>query len=156
MYQFQDNRGHAWGLGFTHEEIITALAAHHINSYRDLPLYLYQIQTKFRNEPRATSGLLRGREFMMKDLYSFHTTEEDRAAYYERVAEAYRKIFTRCGLSALYTEASGGLFSARSHEFQVVSEVGEDTVYYCPQMDYAFNKEIYEHGMKCPHHQKRV
>ncbi len=152
MYQFKDNHGHAWGLGFTHEEIITAIAAHHVTSYRDLPLYLYQIQTKFRNEPRATSGLLRGREFMMKDLYSFHSTEQDRAAYYDRVAQAYRTIFTRCGLNALYTEASGGLFSARSHEFQVLADVGEDMVHYCPQGDYAYNKEIYTADMKCPTH----
>ncbi len=152
MYQFQDSHGHSWGLGFTHEEIITDIVRKRVSSFRDLPLYLFQIQTKFRNEPRVTSGLLRGREFMMKDLYSFHGSAEDCQAYYERAAQAYQRIFTRCGLEAIRTEASGGLFSPRSHEYQVLAEVGEDTIYYCPRKDYAYNKEIHKSESRCPAH----
>lgn len=140
-------------LGWTHEEILTAIAAKYVSSYRDLPFYAYQIQTKFRNEPRAKSGLLRGKEFLMKDLYSFHASLEDLMAYYGRVAKAYHKIFERCGLEAVYTLAAGGDFTLeRTHEFQVLSPVGEDTIYICSKCDYAKNKEIseLEAGGRCP------
>jgi prolyl-tRNA synthetase len=90
----------------------------------------------------------------MKDFYSFHTKEEDCLAYYKIAAEAYKNVFKRCGLEALYTEASGGLFSPRSHEFQVLAEIGEDTIYYCPEKDYAYNKEIYTPEAHCPFHPK--
>ena len=109
MYQFE-SRGKHLGLGTTHEEPIVHIVRHHTNSYKDLPLYLYQIQDKFRNEPRAKSGLLRGREFSMKDLYSFHRDEKDLQEFYAKAVEAYRKIFSRCGLEAIVTEASGGEF----------------------------------------------
>ncbi len=130
MYQFKDARGSEVGLGWTHEEPLTSVALHHISSYRDLPKAVYQIQTKFRNEPRAKSGILRGREFLMKDLYSFHATQESLDEYYERVAQAYANVFSRIGLPALRTKASGGLFSKYSDEYQVVANVGEDTIFY--------------------------
>lgn len=139
-------------LGWTHEEVITAIAKKHIHSYKDLPAYLYQIQTKFRNEPRAKSGLLRGREFLMKDLYSFHATEEDLFAYYEKVKKAYLKIFKRCGLKTYYTLAGGGDFTlSNTHEFQVLAEAGEDRIFYCKKCGYAENKEIskMKEGEKC-------
>lgn len=144
MYQFKDQRGKDYGLGFTHEEIAAALAKPHIQSYRDLPQAFYQIQVKFRNEPRAKSGVLRGREFMMKDLYSFHADEADRDEYYDRVLEAYPKIFKRLGLDALTVEASGGVFTKYSHEFQVLAESGEDTIHHTEDGSFAQNDEIFE------------
>lgn len=140
-------------LGWTHEEVITELTTHFINSYKDLPLAMYQIQTKFRNEPRAKSGLLRGKEFIMKDLYSFHSSEEDLFDYYNQVAGAYHKIFNRVGLKAIYTLASGGAFTiANTHEFQVVSDIGEDEILVCESCGYAENKEIsnLKENEKCP------
>ena len=142
-----------FNISWTHEEIIAEIAAKYVHSYKDLPFSIYQIQTKFRNEPRAKSGLLRGREFTMKDLYSFHTTEKDLYRFYDIVKEAYLKIFTRCGLKAHYTLAAGGEFTANNtHEFQVVAPVGEDTIYLCAQCDYAENKEISQlrDGSGCP------
>lgn len=136
-------------LGPTHEEIIYPLLSEYIKSYKDLPLYLYQIQMKFRNEPRAKAGLLRGREFLMKDLYSFHTSDEDRNAYYEKVRESYFKIFKRLGLQALCTKAGGGTFSELSDEFQVITPSGEDTIFVCGKCDLVINKEIVE-SQKCP------
>ena len=143
MYQFKDNAGREYGLGFTHEEPLTAAASRYINSYKDLPKAVYQIQTKFRNEPRAKSGILRGREFLMKDLYSFHATQEDLDEYYEIVADAYMKIFKRVNVAAIRTFASGGLFSKYSDEFQVPAEVGEDVVYVNEKENRAVNKEVY-------------
>lgn len=140
-------------LGWTHEEVLTEIVTKYVSSYKDLPFYAYQIQTKFRNEPRAKSGLLRGREFMMKDLYSFHTTEDDLWKYYEQVKQAYSKIFERCGLKAVYTVAAGGDFTvSNTHEFQVLAEVGEDKVLVCENCDYAENGEIskLKVGDKCP------
>lgn len=131
-------------LGPTHEEVVTPLVGSFIRSYRDLPQAVYQIQTKFRNEARAKSGLLRGREFRMKDLYSFHATQADLDAYYERATAAYKNIYRRCGLGdiTLFTYASGGAFSKYSHEFQTLTSVGEDVVYRLPGTDIAINKEI--------------
>lgn len=142
MYQFKDSNGKEYGLSFTHEEPLTAVARRFINSYKDLPKAVYQIQTKFRNEARAKSGLLRGREFLMKDLYSFHTTQEDLDSYYEKVADAYTRIFERVGVKAIRTFASGGLFSKFSDEFQVVAEIGEDVIYVNEKENRAVNKEI--------------
>lgn len=139
MYDLKDE---ALGLGPTHEEVITDMFRRFYNSYRNLPIAAYQIQTKFRHEARAKSGLLRGREFMMKDLYSFHETEEDLAEYYSLVRDAYFRIFKRVGINAILTEASGGVFSKRSHEFQVLSENGEDDIYLNQTEDLAWNKEI--------------
>ncbi len=142
-----------FSLGWTHEEVLTAIATKFISSYNDLPFSAYQIQTKFRNEARAKSGLLRGREFMMKDLYSFHETEEDLNQFYEKVAVAYHKIFSRVGVKAIYALAAGGDFTLKNtHEFQVIADVGEDLIYVCSKCGYAENKEIskLKNGAKCP------
>jgi prolyl-tRNA synthetase len=136
----------------THEEVVTPLAQKFVFSYRDLPLAVYQIQNKFRNEPRAKSGLLRGREFNMKDMYSFHISPEDLDSFYhEKAVPAYEKIYSRLGLGdrTVITYASGGAFSRYSHEFQVLSDVGEDTIYLCQNCKKsAINKEIYSEEMK--------
>ena len=137
----------------THEEVVTPLAQKYVFSYRDLPVAVYQIQNKFRNEPRAKSGLLRGREFNMKDMYSFHVSKEDADDYYEKVKEAYFKVYARLGIGdiTVLTYASGGVFSKYSHEFQTFAEVGEDTVYYCSNCCVAVNKEIIdEQKDACP------
>jgi prolyl-tRNA synthetase len=133
---------HEYALGPTHEEVLVPLATQFIYSYRDLPLYLYQIQTKFRDEARAKSGILRGREFLMKDLYSFHADEKDFEEYYESMKSSYKAVFERCGLDAILTQASGGAFSERSHEFQVITESGEDEIIYCTGGDFSQNTEI--------------
>jgi prolyl-tRNA synthetase len=140
-------------LGATHEEIVTPLVQKFVFSYKDLPQAVYQIQTKFRNEPRAKSGLLRGREFRMKDLYSFHTSQEELDDYYKKVTEAYHKIYKRLGIGerTFLTYASGGAFSKYSHEFQTVTEAGEDLIYFCNECNVAINKEILEDlENKCP------
>lgn len=152
MYKLQDPRGRDYTLSFTHEEIVMDLLRKNIDSYQDLPVYVYQFSTKFRNEPRSKSGILRAREFLMKDLYSAHTTEEDMMDYYEKVKEAYSKIFTRLGFEFVITEASGGVFTdRRTHEFQVLADVGEDEIIYCPGGDFAQNKEIatVKEGKQC-------
>jgi len=119
------------GLGFSHEEVLAKLMKNHISSYKDLPIYVYQIQTKFRNEARAKSGLMRGREFMMKDLYSFSRSKEDHEEFYEKMKEVYMKVFNRLGMGdkTYITISSGGSFSKYSYEFQTLSEAGEDVVY---------------------------
>ncbi len=153
MYKFETTKGQAVGLAWTHEEPVTEIAKKFINSYRDLPRSVYQLQTKFRNEPRAKSGLLRTREFIMKDLYSFHASEADLDNYYEIVKAAYLKIFKRCGLNARVVEASGGAFTKKfSHEFQVPCEAGEDLIIYCPKCSFAQNKEVCKNvaGDTCP------
>ena len=129
-------------LGPTHEEVVVPLAREFISSYKDLPLSVYQIQTKFRDEKRAKSGILRGREFLMKDLYSFHMDEKDSKKYYEVVKKAYEKVFKRLGLKAIETQASGGAFSQLSHEYQVITDAGEDEIIYCPGGDFSSNAEI--------------
>jgi prolyl-tRNA synthetase len=130
-------------LGWSHEEMITPIAKQRIQSYRDLPFAAYQIQTKFRNEPRAKSGLLRGREFGMKDMYSFHASQADLDQYYERVKQAYFRVFERCGLKAYLVEAGGGEFTKkRSHEFQVLTEAGEDRILVCEKCNLAWNDEL--------------
>lgn len=134
----------------THEEVVTPLVGKAIQSYKDLPVAVYQIQEKFRNEPRSKSGLLRGREFWMKDLYSFHADEADFQAYYDRAAQAYSTLFKRLGLDAIKVEASGGSFSDVSHEFQVLTEHGEDTIFTCSTCDWAQNKEISAGADGCP------
>lgn len=141
MYDLKDE---PLGLGPTHEEIIIDIFRRNFSSYKDLPRAAYQIQTKFRNEPRAKSGLLRGREFLMKDLYSFHDSQEDFEQYYELAAKAYLAIFERMGLTALRTAAAGGIFSKYSDEFQVVAENGEDLIYMSSDGKTAVNKEVIE------------
>ncbi len=133
------------GLGFTHEEPISKLMSYYVKSYKDLPFYAYQFQTKFRNELRAKAGLLRTREFIMKDLYSFNTSDEQQDAFYELAKQAYLKIFDRLGIGeqTYVTFASGGVFSKYSHEFQTVCENGEDTIYLDEKKGIAINKEVY-------------
>ena len=133
------------GFGWTHEEPITYMMRQHIQSHRDLPAYLYQFQTKFRNEKRAKSGILRTREFIMKDLYSFTKDTEEHARFYEQCAEAYLSIYRRVGIGdeTYRTFASGGAFAKFSDEFQVVSSIGEDTIFLCREKNIAINKEVY-------------
>ena len=133
------------GLAPTHEEPITEMMKTYVSSYKDLPLYVYQFQTKFRNELRAKSGILRGREFLMNDLYSFHGSAEDLDQFYSKVEEAYQQIFERLEIadSTFETFASGGIFSKYSHEFQTFLPVGEDTVYYNADKSVVLNKEVF-------------
>lgn len=130
-------------LGPTHEEVVTPLVGRTIQSYKDLPMAVYQIQTKFRSEPRAKSGLLRGRELGMKDMYSFHRDQADFEAFYQKATEAYQVIFGRLGLDSIVVEASGGAFTEKhSHEFQVETPNGEDRIFVCANGDWAQNREI--------------
>lgn len=132
------------GLAPTHEEPLTRIMKDHVHSYRDLPKAVFQFQTKFRNEIRAKSGIMRGREFLMKDLYSFSPDEKSHQEFYDRVTEAYKRIFTAVGIGAktYVTRASGGSFSKFSHEFQTLCDTGEDTIYVAPKSDIAVNEEI--------------
>lgn len=132
------------GLGTTHEESLTAIMSEYISSYRDLPTYAYQFQTKFRNEVRAKSGIMRCREFIMKDLYSFSRTQEEHDAFYAAVKAAYMRIYERVGIAAYTypTFASGGAFSKYSEEFQTISDAGEDVVYVHEDRHIALNKEV--------------
>ncbi|MBQ6354885.1 prolyl-tRNA synthetase [Candidatus Saccharibacteria bacterium] len=132
------------GLAPTHEEPITNLMKTYIKSYKDLPVYAYQFQTKFRNELRAKSGIMRTREFLMKDLYSFSADEAEHAEFYHKVEGAYAKIYDRCGLGkdTYETFASGGIFSKFSHEYQTILPVGEDTIYYNSDKSIVLNEEV--------------
>lgn len=152
LFKIQSEDQKEYGLGATQEEVISPLLKNFIFSYKDLPVYVYQIQTKFRNELRAKSGLMRGREFLMKDLYSFHASEEDLDKYYEIQKQAYYNIFARCGLKnfTYLTYASGGAFSKYSHEFQTITNAGEDIIYICSKCRVAINKEIIQEQSKCP------
>lgn len=142
MYQFaKDDKEYA--LSFTHEEIVLDLVRKHIQTYRDFPVKIYHFSTKFRNELRAKSGILRGREFLMKDLYSLHETDEDLNKYYWEVKDAYLRVFKRLGLDVVVAEAGGGVFTdSTTHEFQVISPSGEDTIYYKDGWEYWKNKEV--------------
>lgn len=143
LYRTKGAGGKDFVLGPSHEETVTPLVAKYVQSYKDLPLSVYQIQTKFRNEPRAKSGLLRGREFGMKDMYSFHTSDEDLDKYYEEVKDAYFRVYKRLGLDAYIIEASGGPFSDKySHEFSIITPAGEDTIIICEKCGIAQNLEI--------------
>jgi len=153
MFQFKDFRGKEYALSFTHEEVVMDILRKHVKSYQDLPLAIYHFSTKFRNEPRAKSGILRGREFMMKDLYSAHASEDDMWAFYEKVKTAYCKIFKRLGFNFRVVEAGGDIFTeSNTHEFQVFSKRGEDTIYYCDSCDWGENKEIFKGKVnnRCP------
>jgi len=143
MHKLKDSRKKEFALSFTHEEIVMDLVRKHLTSYKDLPISIYHFSTKFRNELRARSGILRGREFMMKDLYSLHVNEKDMWEYYEKVKSAYSKIFKRLGFKFQIVEAAGGVFTEGStHEFQVPNGGGEDTIYYCENCDWGLNEEI--------------
>ncbi|MEI7620111.1 MAG: aminoacyl--tRNA ligase-related protein [Candidatus Falkowbacteria bacterium] len=152
LFKLTGNDDKEYALGATHEEIVTPLAKKFLCSYKELPKSIYQIQVKFRNEKRAKAGLLRGREFFMKDMYSFHTDQADLDKYYEEVKEAYFRIYERVGLKDLtyLTYSSGGAFSKFSHEFQTVTEAGEDHIYICPDCKVAVNREIIGEHNFCP------
>ncbi len=132
------------GLAPTHEEPITNMLKTYIKSYKDLPLYVYQFQTKFRNELRAKSGIMRTREFLMKDLYSFSSSEKSHDEFYHKVEDAYKRIYERVGLGdcTYQTFASGGIFAKFSHEFQTIIPVGEDTIYYNADKSVVLNEEV--------------
>ena len=134
------------GFGWTHEEVVTDIMRQYVSSYKDLPFSVYQIQTKFRNEVRAKSGIMRTREFWMKDLYSFAATQEQHDEIYEAAAKAYEKIFDRIGIGdkTYKTFASGGAFSKFSHEYQTLAEAGEDIVYVSEEKGLAVNEEVLE------------
>ncbi|MFH1671172.1 MAG: aminoacyl--tRNA ligase-related protein [Candidatus Portnoybacteria bacterium] len=143
-----------YALGQSHEEIVTPLAKEIIQSYRDLPLAVYQIHWKFRDELRAKSGLLRGREFEMKDMYSFHESQEDFEKFYEIVKKAYLESYKKLGLVAKVTEASGGAFTEKvSYEFEVLTDAGEANILYCPSCDFCVNTDdikTYKEKDNCP------
>jgi prolyl-tRNA synthetase len=132
------------GFGWSHEEPIVAMLQNYVRSYKDLPVSVYQFQTKLRNELRAKSGIMRGREFVMKDMYSVHATQEDMDTYYDAVIEAYKRVYERIGLGAdtFVTFASGGAFTKFSHEFQTLCDAGEDILYYNPEKHIAVNEEV--------------
>jgi prolyl-tRNA synthetase len=152
LFKLRDSGGRDFALGPTHEEVIVPLVKKNVYSYKDLPAYLFQIQTKFRMELRSKSGLLRGREFFMKDLYSFHADEKDRDKYYDVMAKSYEKIFDRAGIGkeTYFTFAPGGTFSKYSDEFQTVTSAGEDTIHICEKCHIAINDEIIGEQKKCP------
>ena len=138
------------GLGFTHEEPLTAIAKEYVQSYRDLPFSAYQFQTKFRRELRTKSGIMRGREFLMKDLYSFCENYDQHRDFYKKAQDSYKRIFDRVGIGHLtyLTYASGGSFSDVSHEFQTITASGEDIIFIREENDYAVNKEIFNDEWK--------
>ncbi|MCJ7426652.1 MAG: proline--tRNA ligase [Dehalococcoidales bacterium] len=142
LFTLSDRRERKLALGPTHEEVVTELAKYNVQSYRDLPLLLYQIQVKFRDEPRPRGGLIRVREFLMKDLYSFDADEAGLDISYQKMREAYQNIFDRCGLPVMLVEADSGAIGGKdSREFMVVAESGEDEIIYCPGCNYAANAE---------------
>ncbi len=153
LFKLDSRTGKEYALGQSHEEIVTPLAKEMIKSYKDLPLALYQIHWKFRDELRAKSGILRGREFEMKDMYSFHENQEDFERFYEEVKKAYLRAYDKIDLVAKVTEASGGGFSNKiSYEFMVLTDAGEDDIYYCPSCEFCVNSEIAKQkvGDSCP------
>lgn len=158
LFKVKDRHGKELALGSTHEEVITDLVRSRISSYEELPFSLYQIQDKFRNELRAQGGLLRVREFIMKDLYSFHRNEQDLATFYKNVVVAYKKIFKRCGLNPIIVEASGGSIGGNiTNEFMVLAESGEDNILFCKNCGWAVNVEMLKSiSTHCPKCKKKV
>ena len=157
LFKIKGSGDKEYAMGPTHEEVVSPLAKKNIFSYKDLPIALFQMQTKFRDELRAKSGILRTREFLMKDLYSFHSTQEDLDKYYEKMLNVYFNIFKECGIYkagknplTYRTLASGGSFSKYSDEFQTITEAGEDIIYVCQKCQLAINKEIKLENPICP------
>jgi prolyl-tRNA synthetase len=152
LFKIKGSGDKEYALGPTHEEVVSPLAKKNVFSYRDLPFALFQIQTKFRDELRAKSGILRTREFLMKDLYSFHATQEDLDQYYDKMIKVYFNVYKELGIRDItyLTYASGGTFSKYSHEFQMVTEAGEDLIYICNKCKAAINKEIKAETPVCP------
>lgn len=143
LFKIQSRTEKEYALGQSEEEIVTPIAQEYALSYKDLPVAIYQIGQKYRDELRAKSGVMRGREFGMKDMYSFHETQEDFEAYYEIVKASYLKAFKRCGLEVKVTEASGGAFSEKlSYEFMALTDAGEDDIVYCESCTHCANAEI--------------
>ncbi|MBI3572169.1 proline--tRNA ligase, partial [Candidatus Kaiserbacteria bacterium] len=143
LFKITSRTGKEYALGQSEEEIVTPIAQEFVSSYKDLPLAVYQIGQKYRDELRAKSGIMRGREFGMKDMYSFHETQEDFERFYQIVKDAYLKIYKRCGLEARATEASGGSFSEKiSYEFMVLTPAGEDDIVFCDTCDFCANASI--------------
>ncbi len=144
MARFNDRGGNPMVLGMTHEEAAVHLADNVAKSYAQYPFMIYQIQTKFRDEPRARGGLIRVREFTMKDAYSFHTSQEDLEKYYERAYEAYVRIFRRCGAkNVIAVKSDSGMMGGKvSHEFMLLADIGEDTLAICPECGYRANMEV--------------
>lgn len=142
--------GSELGLAWSHEEAIMEMMSTFVNSYKDLPISVYQFQTKLRNELRAKSGIMRGREFVMKDMYSLHTSEQDMDDYYEKVIDAYKRIYERLGLGGdtYVTFASGGAFTKFSHEFQTICDAGEDILYINQEKNIAVNEEVLDDALK--------
>lgn len=138
------------GLGWSHEEPIVEMLKQYVKSYKDLPISLYQFQTKLRNELRAKSGIMRGREFVMKDMYSFHTSAEELQAYYDKVIDAYKRVYNRLGIGddTYVTFASGGAFTKFSHEFQTITDAGEDIIYLHRGKNIAINEEVIDDAVK--------
>ncbi len=152
LFKVKGSGDKEYALGPTHEEVVSPLAKKIVFSYRDLPLSVFQIQTKFRDELRAKSGILRTREFLMKDLYSFHASQDDLDKYYDKMIKVYFNIFKELGIGSktYLTLASGGTFSKYSHEFQMVTDAGEDIIYICKKCKTAINKEIKAENPVCP------
>ncbi len=140
LFKLKSRTEKDYALGQSHEEVVTPLMKEFIHSYKDLPAAVYQIHWKYRDELRAKSGILRGREFEMKDMYSFHETQEDFDKFYEQVKQAYIRAYKKLGLVAKAAEASGGNFSEKiSYEFMVLTDAGEDDILYCPDCDFCIN-----------------
>ena len=151
LFQFKDIHEKEIALGPTHEEEMTDMVRKRVSSYQDLPFSLFQIQNKFRNEMRATGGLLRTIEFSMKDLYSFHSDEKDLIDFYEKVKSSYSNIFKRCGLDTIAVSADSGTIGGDySNEFMVITDVGEDTILICGKCGYGANIEKLNDAKKCP------
>ncbi len=153
LFKLKSQTEKDYALGCTHEEVVTPLVQKFIQSYKEVPLAVYQINTKFRDELRAKSGVLRGREFRMKDMYSFHTAQEDLNKFYYRALQAYVKVFSRCGINVKVVQASGGIFTSNvSHEFQAITPAGEDTLIACESCSFGQNLEIatVKEGDACP------
>lgn len=153
LFKIKSRTEREYALGQSEEEVVTPLVMQYVHSYKDLPKAVYQIHWKYRDELRAKSGILRGREFFMKDMYSFHESQDDFDTFYEQVKKAYIKIFKRLGLTAKVTEASGGNFTKKiSYEFMVLTDAGEDDILYCSSCDFCVNTEIAKvsEGESCP------
>lgn len=153
LMRLKDRHNRDFALGPTHEEVITYIVRDYLNSYKKFPVALYQIQTKFRDELRPRFGLMRGREFSMKDLYTFHTSKEDLDKWYEMVSDAYIRIFKRCGLDVKIVKSETGQIGGdEAHEFMVMKKVGENTITYCTKCEYGANIEYsnLKENDKCP------
>ncbi len=153
LFKIHSRTDKEYALGQSEEEVVTPIAQEYVFSYKDLPVALYQIGQKYRDELRAKSGVMRGREFGMKDMYSFHETQEDFEKFYEVVKASYLKAFKRCGLEVKVTEASGGAFSEKlSYEFMALSDAGEDDILYCDACTHCANVEVAKNadGEACP------